>query len=225
MAELHRGLGRRVAHDDRDRLHLARARLPAKAPERQWRYHWNRGARLDQGQTGTCVGHGCVHLAENGPVTRRGTMDPFQLYREAILLDEWPENDWEATAPMDRLQFGTSVRAGMKALQARGLVSEYLWAWDLATAVDWVHRSGPIVLGTNWYYGMDQPDEKGVVRVSGGLAGGHCYVWDGVYLPGERGRFLNSWDWHVFWMSFADVERLILEDGEAAMATEIARAA
>jgi hypothetical protein len=158
-------------------------------------------------------------MIEDGPFTRKGPapiINPVQLYDEAQQVDEWPGTDYD----------GTSVRAGMKVLRKRGLISAYRWAWDIATVTDALLYHGPVVLGTNWYSSMFDPDSSGFVRIGGGLAGGHAYVLNGVNLDTGTVRAKNSWGraWGqngFFRMDFDTVARLLEEWGEAAIATEV----
>lgn len=170
------------------------------------------------------MAHGWAHLAENSPITRKGTLDPFELYREIVLRDEWLENDREATGPIDGMQFGTSVRAGAKVLVDRGLISEYRWGENLDDVVDWIHRRGQVVAGFNWHEGMLNKDSRGFIHATGSIVGGHCVVLDGVNMNREYVRGLNSWTWGPFWLSFADLDRLLTQDGEACMPQEVSRA-
>jgi hypothetical protein len=196
---------------------------------RTYRYWWDLGAWLDQGYTGTCVGYSWSHWVEDAPVTPTGTIDPKQLYREACLLDPWPEND--AT----EYQFGTNIRAGAKALVNRTLVSEYRWAFDLDTLVDAVLMLGPVVVGTNWYDSMfeTQPakDALGSIRemivIEDGaeVAGGHAWLLNGVNKNRKTFRMKNSWgrNWGAEGrasISFDDMSRLLTEDGEACIAVQ-----
>ena len=220
-------LGRLPAADPRDERYPARALLAAPA-ERQYRYWYNQGARLDQGDTGTCVAHAWVHLAENSPITRPGTLSPYQLYRELILVDEWYDNDHEAGAADADLLFGSSVRAGAKAMAARGLIGQYSWAWDADTAVDWVLLKSPVVLGTNWYGSMFDPDAEGFVTITPytTIVGGHAFIMDGANRQRGIVRCLNSWGptWGrggMFYMDMELLQRLITEDGEACMPVEL----
>lgn len=220
------GLGRLPSPDARDKLYPLRAAVPKNLTG--YRYWWDSGAWLDQGNTGTCVGHGWAHWVEDAPKSPVGTIDPFQIYRDACLLDVWPENDDQD------LDWGTSVRAGAQALQNRGVVGSYLWAFDLQTVIDAVLVKGPVVVGTNWYSSMFTPrwiaDANGTPRqtitVGGSIEGGHCYVLNGVSTSARVFRMKNSWG--RYWgaggrasISFEDVERLIEEEGEAAMAVQI----
>jgi hypothetical protein len=120
---------------------------------------------------------------------------------------------------------GTTVRAGAKVLADQGYISEYYWAWDLETIIDTVTRLGPVVVGTNWYPSMWSPDQLGIVKIEGSLAGGHAYLIDGANRNRGMARCKNSYskNWGIngrFWMPFEVLERLLNEGGEACIAVE-----
>ncbi len=222
------GLGRIYALDENDARYPMRATLRTRAiqpPRKSWRF---RGNVLDQGSTGTCVAHACMHFLRCAPVqTTRLAYSAFDLYRELVLLDEFSNNDGEATAPDSGLQYGSSVRAGVKALEARGHIEQYVWAQNLSTAVDFLTEHGPIILGTNVYNGMFNVDSDGYARIKPNdtIAGGHAYLARAVDTRKARVRIVNSWGerWGQggeAWLSFADLERLIHEEGEACGPTE-----
>src|SRR4051812_8573314 len=180
MPETPYGLGRRHAPDPRDRLYPAQLVLDRMSPKRRT-VPWKRPRVLDQGQTGTCIGHGWRGWFEGEPTMHRPDegRDAFAIYRQAILLDEWPDNDVEETKPNEQLEAGSSVRAGAKAMQADGYIGSYVWATSAAQIADFVTRvdGSPVVVGTRWYKGFFTPDPKtGIVRMTGGIAGGHCWV-------------------------------------------------
>lgn len=235
MPEHAYGLGRIHVPDDRDCLYPIGLVLDRLSPARRTT-PWKRTRVLDQGQTGTCVGHGWRGWYENEPKLHAPTDGPdaFAIYRRAVRLDEWPDNDADATAPQDQLQAGSSVRAGAKAMQADGLIGSYVWATKASEIADYVTRvdGSPVVVGTNWYRSMFEPNPKtGLVRVAGGLAGGHCWVvnwWDGKHFTGY-----TSWgqDFGIkdadgiggeFTFTAATLNRLLREDGEACCGVEIA---
>lgn len=219
--DLKQRLGRRHARDDRDRRHLARAKVPAAVP--QFKYWWDLGWSGDQGWKPQCVAYAWLHYLEGSPITHPeegALIDPGKYYRECQLRDEWPGEDYD----------GTSVRAGAKYAQELGLIGEYLWAFDLQTMINVVLTQGPVIVGTNWYDQMFDPEwsptlNRVVIRVGGGLAGGHAYLVNGVNLGLETFRIKNSWgtDWGSqgrVSISFADMERLLREDGEACLTRE-----
>ncbi|MEU5258065.1 P-loop NTPase fold protein [Amycolatopsis sp. NPDC021455] len=94
-------------------------------------------------------------------------------------------------------------------------------------------EQGPIVLGLNWYGGLDTPEEiegRAVCRIGdSSVRGGHAVLVNGIALDlelgGTRGfvRFKNSWGrgWgdrgHAL-LSLEDLDRLLSEDGEAMLA-------
>lgn len=202
-------LGRLHVPDRRDAIYTA-APLVADAapPSRPFTYWFNSYVPRNQGTTGTCVGHGWSHLVN-------GRADPYEVYRSAIAIDEFPENDNDIA-----MEFGTSVRAGAKAMQELGFLNGYSWAWDLDTATRWLWTSGPVVIGVEWHEGMFERDASGLLWPTGKVVGGHCVLLDGVNMETKKVRGMNSWDWGPFFMTFDVLEDLIGRDGEVCMPTE-----
>ena len=163
------GFGRRFAPDDRDRNFLMRRMLgDARTLDLPSRKTWGiHRTALDQGNTGTCVGHAWRNFLRCAPIrTERGGPSPFDIYRSAVLKDTWRGNDDEARLP-DRdsgLDFGTSVRAGAEAVTDFGRLKSYVWAFELQPVIEWVLTEGPVVLGTNWYSSFARPDAEGIIR-------------------------------------------------------------
>ena len=224
--------GRRFEPDDRDRNFLMRRMLAdprrlALPARKTWGI--SRTA-LDQGDTGTCVGHAWRNFLRCQPMrTEHGGPSPFDIYRSAVLKDTWAGNDNEAQLPDGdpRLDDGTSVRAGAEAVMGFGRLKSYVWAFALQPVTEWVLTEGPVVLGTNWYSSFMQPDGKGIVRIlpTATVVGGHAYLLRGVDTRRALARCSNSWGdgWGLsgeFFLPFRDLERLIHEDGEACSAVE-----
>ena len=147
-------LGRRFAEDPRDQssirpsAHASPVALPLGAVTYR---NWNDSTwRGDQGNTAECVAYSGVHRIENSPKTYTAegpVIKPSIVYAAAREIDEWPGTDYE----------GTSVRAGAKVMLAKGFIKEYQWVYDFATFTDLVHYSGPVVVGTMWYWSMFTP--------------------------------------------------------------------
>ena len=200
------GFGRRYAPDDRDRNFLMRrmladARSVTLPPRKTWSIS---STALNQGNTGTCVGHAWRNFLRCAPIrTERGGPSPFDVYRSAVLKDPWRDNDDEAQLPDgdSGMDSGTTIRAGAEAVTGFGRLKSYVWAFALQPAVEWVLTTGPVVLGTNWYSSFSQPDAEGVVRITASAAGGRrsCVsLARGGYAAGSRallefvGRHLGS---------------------------------
>lgn len=207
------GLGRKPFFDDRSRAFPIRALL---APTLQPRsYTWSCDTYLDQGIEGTCVGHAWAHeIAARPVVWPANSYQARLIYREATKIDAWPEND----AP--DMNFGTSVLAGAKIATQLGHYTEYRWAFGLEDLILALGYKGPAVLGINWYDAMFDPDADGLLHVSGSLAGGHAILANGVNVSKRLVRLHNSWGrgWGLggeAFISFADLDRLLHEEGEA----------
>lgn len=194
------GLGRIPSADIRDERYPMRALLPRAASTRRARTWDLPYDALDQGGTGTCTAHAAVQALMCAPFRHapaRLGFTAFQLYREGILHDGWPQNDPEATSPADNsgLQFGSDGRAMAKALEVRGWISEYRWGWTVEDIIEWLLERGPVMIGTNWYDSMFNVDHEGRIKIgpTSPIAGGHETVLRRVSKP--RGLFLlrNSW--------------------------------
>jgi hypothetical protein len=218
------GLGRRFAPDDRDRTYPMRAHLPpptALPSSRSWRI----GPVLDQGATGTCVGHAWRDWLSAAPVMDNPTAGPsaFDIYDAAIKLDEWTDNDIDP-----QRQFGTSVRAAAKVIQTAGYLESYVWAASAEEARDFVLGKGPVVLGIDWPRAFFEPARDGTVRYrpDDAIAGGHAYLATGYSSKRGAFRCLNSWgmtygDQGRFWLPGEALGALLARSGEACAGLEI----
>lgn len=226
-----KGLGRLHAPDSRDRSFLLAAHPAAQKIKRVTSRSWGFHAKpIDQGNTGTCVGHAWKHCLMADPIVRRTADKPsaFDIYDEATKVDEFSDNDNDISR-----QMGTSVRGGAKVLQLMGLVTEYSWITSADEAARWIGGQdergefvgGPVVIGVNWYGSMFDTDPEGLLHVSGNIAGGHSVCINKWYQ--KLGLFggIQSWSlpWGIyghFLISGEDLDRLLKEDGEGCTPTE-----
>lgn len=228
------GLGRRPQQSS-NFLHLAavhREGSLAEVATLAGHHIWpKRPGILNQGDTGTCVGHGTWYRLAGAPFSHAASRipGPLAIYDLATTLDGWPENDHD-------VQAGTSVLAGVKALVKLGYATgHYDWIYDAQTALRWLagrradgsYVGGPLIIGVSWYDSMFTPDRRGFVSIAPGspVAGGHCLeVDEGDAEHGYVGG-PNSWgfEWgeNGRWkMSLETFDRLLKEDGEAVVLTE-----
>lgn len=201
--------------------------LMARPPKRKSKL-WVVGPILDQGQEGACVGFGWTAkvLSEPfwfnlktlpAPIPTEPQGFALDTYNEAKKVDETPGENYE----------GTSVLAGAKVMQSRGVVKSYSWAFNVNDVIDGIIKKGPVVLGINWYDGMYDAI-NGVLSVSGNLAGGHCILAVGFRASsptfnGEDSIILQN-SWGVSWgkqglaeIRVSDLARLLSEQGEACL--------
>jgi len=107
-------------------------------------------------------------------------------------------------------------------------VQTYRWA----TTVDQMRTalaSGiPVVIGVNWYDLCDQPEKRAdgqwwIRETSWGrIRGGHCVCLYGASDKRQAFRLKNSWgrDYPLVWLPYSVMDRLLQEQGEAALVTD-----
>jgi hypothetical protein len=217
-------LGRVPEFDERSRAFPIRALVVAKTPRS---YTWSCGAVLDQRNQGSCVGHAWAHELIARPVVVSGIdhSTAVDLYYAAQGLDEEPGGEYPGADPVYE---GTSVLAGAKATQNAGYLTEYRWAFGLDDLVLALGYHGPAVLGIDWHNDMFDPDAGGLLHVSGGVAGGHAILANGVSVRKRLVRLHNSWgpNWAVngeAYIGFADLATLLAAQGEACVPVQRTR--
>jgi len=206
-------------------------------------------AEHDQGSEGACVGFGTsmmLAIINENQCRNQGAQgvniryNPWWLWNQAKMRDPFAD-----TNPGDHN--GTTVRAACEVLRDLGHV---LWnienptcvdnctpdlnfgvsAFRWATSVDEVRTAigtnSPLSIGVNWYSGFDSPEEKNGeawITSFGYQRGGHCVC---VYAASDKRQaigFVNSWGRNyprLTWVSYADFDRLIREEGEIAVVTD-----
>lgn len=217
-----RELGRIYKADPRDRNY----RIVALGPlEKTYRSHsWTTGPILDQGPTSECVRYGSIQLLLTRPVQRSHALSlTTPLY-------PWAQAHDGISYPHD----GTTVRAGMQWLRTEAkVIDSFHWAFTMDEVLSWLSTSGPLVLGTDWFTGMDDPTQENgfVLTPDGYYRGGHCF--DATRLDvrstsvvKHRVQITNSWgpswgDKGKAWLSMDALEYLLFgANGEAVCVME-----
>lgn len=177
---------------------------------------------LDQGAQGTCVGHGWAQFGNTNPVDDHYTHeDALDIYLAATTNDGNPDDPRKPGGG----QQGASVRGGAQAMVQKGRLNGYAFAGSIDTVKAWVRSKGPVVFGTDWLTGMDNPDGNGLIHATGTYRGGHCYTV--LADVGGLAKILNSWGagWGkqgYAYISWADLGSLLNSGGEACTAVELA---
>ncbi|MGH3430517.1 MAG: C1 family peptidase [Terriglobales bacterium] len=225
-------LDRRPYFDNRSRLYPVRTLLPDRITRTKTIWGVPPDV-LDQGNEGACVGFGWSGELAAAPVTAKELpgaptiSNPYAMdvYHKAQVEDRAMGNNWPE---------GASVLAGAKAVTKMGVISEYRWAFGINDAIDTLCSHGPVVLGIPWYDGMFSPDNRGLLSVTGPVAGGHCIMAYG-FIPNDPtfGSDMiwlrNSWGavWGINGTAYirtSDLSRLLSEQGECCVPTDKAAA-
>lgn len=207
------GLGRVPSPPDvRDAL-FPMAVAPALAADPPAYRYWTPGRILDQGSKPHCVGYSWAQWQQTSPLRGpQGNARGDSIYAACKEIDGYAGD-------------GTWVRAGAKVVEDEGLIERYVWAQDEQSLKLWLLTTGPVVVGTAWYQGMFSPDGEGLIRPTGGIAGGHAYLLTGYGRSRGMYRITNSWGrtWGQHgkaWIGERDMWALITNAGEACAAVE-----
>lgn len=173
--------------------------------------------------------------------------DPIDIWNQAKIIDEWPDtNPGDENGTSVRAGYDVARDKGVcrvKTMRMEGNVpvpvgasprdpNEGIAANRWATTVDEVRASiaggSPVTIGVNWYSNFDNPVQKGrdywVGQNSslGKVRGGHCLAIYGASDRRQAVKLKNSWGraYPLVWMPYTVLQRLLNEDGEAAIVTD-----
>lgn len=215
-------LGRHVNHDSRSLAYRVTPGAQPTAP-----ILWQRNIPiLDQGNLGSCTGNAETGALGSGPIyaaliaagtltTKKITLDEtfaVELYSAATEVDSYAGT----YPPTDTGSDGLSVS---KAAQSKGLISGYVHATSV-DACKTAIMTGPFIVGSNWYTGMDDPDSTGLVTATGTVRGGHEYLCRGYDPSTDLWDLDNSWGTGygvlgTFRYSSPTLAKLLAESGDA----------
>lgn len=222
-------LGRITIHDPQSRRYVYPRRQPAAGQSVR---HQMLTPNVDQFYTSGCVGFSGTNMLNcaaawksrqrfNLVYERRRTRsylndnDGLLNYSNSTKYDPF---DW-TFPPTDE---GSSAIGLMKFWKQIGVISGYDWTFSFDAFLAALQHQ-PVLVGTDWYMSMNNPNVDGVVIPYGDNVGGHEYLATGVVWTRSRLiRFENSWgenwgDKGGFYMRFADVEQLLKNGGDVAV--------
>jgi hypothetical protein len=173
--------------------------------------------------------------------------DSIDIWNRAKEIDPWPDtNPGDDNGTSVHAGYDVCRVQGIRRVSSMKLVNEVPqpqgeMARDFkegvatnrwATTVDQM-RSGislglPIAIGVNWYSNFDTPimigGENWIGRspILGSIRGGHCVCLYGASDKRQAFRVKNSWgrSYPLVWLPYATMQRLLDEDGEAALVTD-----
>lgn len=176
------GLGRKPEFDDRSRDYPIRRLLTRNQLAVLKGRAWGTPIWLDQGDSSACTGFSAAYDLAATPVRvvkSDGTPlnDSFAMavYHLAQHYDEWAGESYD----------GSSVLGATKAVNKLGYVGFYHWAFSIQEVYSSLSYIGPVVVGTDWMESMFDPDENGLLTVTGNasdVAGGHAYFIRSIIL-------------------------------------------
>jgi len=188
----------------------------AKSRAETCKYYYDAGAWLDQGDSPMCTGFSGAHLLADGPVTQRHV--DVELARAIYAWNQANDRQMGYHFPD-----GATSLALAKTLKQNGWITGYKWGYQLNDVLQAL-QVGPVLLGINWYSGMDDPSNapntRPIITATGTCRGGHEILCNGVDLDDGFVRLKNSWgrEWghkgHAL-LPFKDLEKLLADDGDA----------
>lgn len=159
----------------------------SKAPPVDGVRMWRPGAIVDQGSTSSCVGCGWGSFFNADPL--RSKYD-FQYMYNFYIACQKVDGLSELVEPRRQ---GSTIQGGAMIAQERGLIQDALFTNDPEELISYVYNRGPMVIGTNWYEGMESPDANGFVKPTGRNIGGHCTCVIGINGVLKEVVIQNSW--------------------------------
>jgi hypothetical protein len=142
--------------------------------------------------------------------------DAVDLYELATHLDSYQGS----YPPHDT---GSSGLAVAKAAKQKGYITSYKHAFSIDAALAALQIT-PVITGVVWYEGFDNPDDSGLVKISGHIRGGHEFEVKGYHAENSiMDSFViceNSWGLSysnsgIFRFTVATWQKLLEQQGDA----------
>ena len=224
-----RRLGRHVRHDSRSLLYP----WQQTGAELQVVILTRHIGILDQGNIGSCTGNAEAGALGTDPLYE--TLSPGRQTRltEALAQALYSAaEDIDGDGPYPPNDNGSTGLSVCKAAQDGGWISGYVHCLSVADVLDALSSGHAVILGTNWYDSMDNPDPSGLVTISPGaqVRGGHEYLARGIDVADRLVHLDNSWGtgWGSegsFSYSWDTLQRLLAEEGDGTVSVPLSQPA
>lgn len=173
--------------------------------------------------------------------------DPIDVWNEAKKIDQWSDtNPGDDNGTSVRAGYDVARNLGLRRVKEMFLggdgvprpidpqprsLSEGISANRWATSVDQmrtaIYRGQPVTIGINWYENFANPTffdgQYWIGRGKlGAITGGHAVCISGASDKRQAFRMKNSWgrSYPLVWLPYKVMQRLLDEDGEAALVTD-----
>lgn len=159
-----------------------------------------------------------MQLNARGNRVRGEVLD--MAWAEMAYSDETRHDEFEGEFPPD--DTGSSSVASAKTAQRLGKGGKYVWytSWEEVISATMPSPEAPygraVKVGSRWDNNMFDLPADGVLRLGGGLAGGHEWIVRGADLRLEAAECLTWWGrFYRFKVRFVDLDDLLSDDGDS----------
>lgn len=186
--------------------------IPKTKSHRQYKYY-------DQGQTPKCTAFGTLtYLATANPFNRptvgKKTLDGHELY--TMIQQEDIRNGYH-------FDEGATVTAALEVARRFGWIERYEWMYTIKSMQQLI-LIAPLLAGTYWYDSMSERDAEGIVKSPRSFDttdSGHLYDIHKYDAKRDIWWVANTWGDGDYGIPGDLMHRLVREEGEIAIATEI----
>jgi hypothetical protein len=215
-----------------------------------WHWQHDQGAEGSCVGHGVAMERAVTNTAQNVFLHALGVKtrwyNPIDIWDRAKEIDPWPEtNPGDDNGTSVHAGYDVAREQGIRRVssmqlingvpQPRGQMSRDLkegvatnrWATTVNEMRSGISLGLPIAIGVNWYSNFDIPVAVGgdtwIGRGDlGTIRGGHCVCLYGASDRRQAFRVKNSWGrgFPLVWLPYVTMERLLSEDGEAALVTD-----
>jgi hypothetical protein len=209
-------LGRKMLHEPANLDYPIQPRSLVATERPTKKIHWpdRRPSRLHLHQhCSGCTGYGLCTVLNHLPFHKVNTptfndQDSIDAYVRATENDPW---DWTYDPATGKGDGGSSGPGACKGARDVGWITG--WRFAFTESLFWAGmKAGPMYVGTNWYRGMMEPDNRGRLEATGDLVGGHQFCIDDYDPVVDDFEIDQTWGFGWGKKGFARIRRAVLFD-------------